>query len=82
MQATPVAGSVTIKCVDELPGGVSCLTVDLPGGDEGGWSYASYAALPAALRFGGRTYGKCGWDSDKGIACYSTERANWAVIEG
>ena len=73
MQAEVVKGMLAIRCVDILPDGVSCLTVDLPGGDVDGWAYSSYEALPVVVRFQGRVYYRRGWDSDKGIACYSTE---------
>lgn len=34
--------------------------------------YHTYALLPTALLFEGRVYGKTGWNSDTGRACFKT----------
>ena len=80
MEATVVKGMLAIRCVDILPDGVSCLTVDLPAGDVDGWAYSSYEALPVVVRFQGRQYSKAGWNSDRGVAYYHTGGRNVAEV--
>ena len=80
MQAEVVKGMLAIRCVDTLPDGVSCLTVDLPAGDVDGWACSSYEALPVVVRFQGRQYSKAGWNSDRGVAYYHTGGRNVAEV--
>lgn len=37
--------------------------------------YEALKVLPQALQFEGRTYGRTGWNSDRGVAYYSTAKA-------
>jgi len=34
--------------------------------------FEAFKRLPAAVTFDGRTYGKTGWNSDSGYACFKT----------
>lgn len=36
--------------------------------------YLHFANLPGAVTFMGRVYTKTGWNSDRGIVCYQTNR--------
>jgi hypothetical protein len=36
--------------------------------------YTAWSALPPAVTFEGRSYGRTGWNSDRCIACYSTQK--------
>ena len=69
MVATEVKGSVKVSYVETLPNGVKVLVVKLEDG------YSSFKKLPAALEFGGHTYGKSSWSSDTHTACYRDDVA-------
>jgi hypothetical protein len=67
MFATPVIGSVKVNAAYAFEGH-HWLEVPVTDWDD-------VKTLPVGLRYEGRTYGRTGWNSDRGVAYYSTRSA-------
>lgn len=70
MDATAMTDKIPIKDHQKLDGDVECVIIGMDNG-----SYACYRALPGAITFRGRLYGKSSWNSDKDECCYRTDKA-------
>lgn len=64
MDATRVTDKIQIIRVDEMPG-ETCILTECH-------DYETYAALPSLVEYQGRLFGKTGWTSDYGYACFKT----------
>jgi len=75
MVARSIAGAVSVLSSEILPNGVGVLTAPCH-------SQTNFAAMPAAVRFGrdGDCYGLSGWNSDRGVAYYRTDKAHADTI--
>lgn len=68
MNATVVVSAITVNEVQTLPNGVQVCIVPCSG-------YDAFKALPAAIDFEDKRYGLTGWNSDRYVAYYRTDRA-------
>ena len=66
MQASIVRNSVMLQSTAIIEG-VLCLVVDCA-------DFDAYKGLPAALSYEGRVCGKTGWNSDKNVAYFQSNR--------
>jgi hypothetical protein len=70
MKAHAIAGTIEVLAVHNLSH-MSELEVNCP-------DYATFRALPAALLYGDKMYGRKGWNSDNGRAYFGTDK-NFAM---
>ncbi len=64
MLATPIQNAITIRNAETLPNGVKVITV----------SIEDFYTSPHAIEYDGEVYGRTGWNSDKYIAYYRTDK--------
>ena len=71
MIAATICGAVVVKAAYVLPNGVGYLEVDCP------CFYRerdAFKARPRAVKYEGQLYGWSGWDSDRLVSFYRTDR--------
>ena len=67
MPAKPVQNALTIKHAETLPNGIKVIMLDCAGSLE-------YNNSPKALEYDGEIYGRTGWNSDRCISYYRTDK--------
>jgi len=67
MQAKSLQNAVTVRSTETLPDGVKVVMVDVA-------DYIDFIRTPHAIEYDGQIYGRTGWNSDRCIAYYRTDR--------
>jgi hypothetical protein len=67
MQAKALYQSFTVRSAETLPDGVKVVMLDVA-------DYIDFIRKPHAIEYEGQIYGRSGWNSDKCVAYYRTDR--------
>jgi len=67
MQAKSLQNAVTVRATETLPDGVKVVMLDVA-------DYIDFIRKPHAIEYEGQIYGRTGWNSDKCVAYYRTDR--------
>jgi hypothetical protein len=67
MQAKALYQSFTVRSTEALPDGVKVVKIDVA-------DYIDFIRKPHAIEFNGEIYGRSGWNSDRCIAYYRTDK--------
>ena len=73
MQATPIQNALTVRNAETLPDGAKVVTIDVA-------DYMNFINTPHAIEYDGQVYGRTGWNSDKFVAYYRTDKKVARVI--
>ena len=65
--------TVVPASIDILPNGVGVIELYVVG---------ELRDMPPALEYEGKTYGRSGWNSDRNVAFYRTDRKTVKIIKG
>ena len=65
--ATPIKSAIQVHSHEVMPDGTRCLMVAVT-------DYADYKKTPAAVEYQGRVYGRTGWNSDRMVAYFKSDR--------
>lgn len=68
MKAQPINNAIEVISHESLPCGIKVVVT--PCIDQDG-----FVSLPKAITFNGATYGRSGWNSDRNVAYFRTDRA-------
>jgi len=67
MQAKPIQNAITVRSAETLPDGVKVVMLDVA-------DYIDFIRTPHAIEYDGEIYGRSGWNSDKHVVYYRTDR--------
>ena len=67
MQAKPVQNAITVRSAETLPDGAKVVMIDVA-------DYIDYIRTPHAIEYDGEIYGRSGWNSDKHVVYYRTDK--------
>ena len=67
MQAKPLENALSVKSVETLPDGVKVVTLDCR-------DWAGFGQSPSALEYDGEVFGRTGWNSDRCVVYYRSDK--------
>ena len=67
MQAKPLQNAVNVKSAETLPNGVKVVTLDCA-------DWMDFIRTPKAINYDGEVYGCSGWNSDRCVAYYRSDK--------
>ena len=67
MQAKPVQNAITVRSAETLPDVAKVVMIDVA-------DYIDYIRTPHAIEYDGEIYGRSGWNSDKHVVYYRTDK--------
>lgn len=67
MKAKAIENTFRVQDIERMPNGVECVIV-------AGCTYDTLCAFPAGIEVAGKAYGWTGWDSDRNVAYYRSDK--------
>jgi len=67
MLAKPIQNAITVRLAETLPDGVKVVHLDVA-------DYVDFIRSPHAIEYDGEVYGRSGWNSDRHVAYYRTDK--------
>ena len=67
MLAKPIQNAITVRLSETLPDGVKVVQLDVA-------DYVDFIRSPHAIEYDGDVYGRSGWNSDRHVVYYRTDK--------